>query len=92
MEIGVYLDETYDIDSVKDIYLAGDEANWIKSGLSIIKGNKYVKIITAHTNSLENPININKPLWNNIKRGNKKQTMEIINFAIEETPIQSGRV
>ncbi|MDG2764921.1 UPF0236 family protein, partial [Vibrio parahaemolyticus] len=35
--------------------------------------------------------NINEPLWNNIKKGNKKQTMEIINFAIEETPIQSKR-
>ena len=100
-EVAIYLDEAYDMDLVKDIYIAGDGANWIKSGLSIIKGSKYVldyyhlskyiKTITAHLNSLENPININEPLWNNIKKGNKKQTMEIINFAIEETPIQSKR-
>jgi len=100
-EVAIYIDEAYDIDLVKDIYIAGDGANWIKNGLSIIKGSKYVldhyhlskyvKIITAHLDSLENPININKPIWSNIKRGNKKQTMGIINFAIEETPIQSKR-
>ncbi|NMR96564.1 hypothetical protein HKB01_04685 [Vibrio parahaemolyticus] len=76
----------------KDIYKAGNGTNLIKSGLSIIKGSKYVldhyhlskyiKTITAYLNSLENPININEPLWNNIKKGNKKQTMKIINFAI----------
>jgi hypothetical protein len=30
------------MDIAKDIYTPGDGANWIKSGLSIIKGNKYV--------------------------------------------------
>ena len=95
------LDEAYDLDLVEDIFIAGDGANWIKSGLEIINGSKYVldhyhlskyvKIITAHLDSLENPIYIDEPLWNYMKAGNKKCTMEIINFAIEETPIKSKR-
>lgn len=100
-EVATYLDEAYDLDLVEDIFIAGDGANWIKSGLEIINGSKYVldhyhlskyvKIITAHLDSLENPIYIDEPLWNYMKAGNKKCTMEIINFAIEETPIKSKR-
>ncbi len=95
-EVATYIDEAYDLDKVQNIYIAGDEASWIKTGLSIINKSKYVldhyhlskyiKIITAHLGSLENPIDIDKPLWKALRRGRKKQALELINFAIEETP------
>lgn len=100
-EVATYLDEAYDLDLVEDIFIAGDGASWIKSGLEIINGSKYVldhyhlskyvKTITAHLDSLDNPIYIDKPLWDYMKAGNRKGTMEIINFAIEETPIKSKK-
>ena len=100
-EVATYIYEAYDLDSVENIYIAGDGARWIKTGTEIIKGSKYVldhyhlskyvKILTAHLGSLDNPIYIDEPLWNYMKAGNKKSTMEIINFAINETPMKSKK-
>lgn len=71
-EVATYIYEAYDLDSVENIYIAGDGARWIKTGTEIIKGSKYVKILTAHLGSLDNPIYIDEPLWNYMKAGNKK--------------------
>ncbi len=100
-EVATYLDEAYNLDTVKNIYIAGDGARWIKTGTEIIKDSKYVldhyhlskyiKIITAHLGSLESPIYIDEPLWGYLKDGNKKCTIEIINFAIKETPLKSKK-
>lgn len=100
-EVATYIDEAYDLDSVGNIYIAGDGARWIKTGIEIIKDSKYVldhyhlskyvKILTAHLGSLDNPIYIDEPLWDYMKAGNKKCTMEIINFAIDETPMKSKK-
>lgn len=94
-EVATYLDEAYDLDRVEKIYIAGDGANWIKGGTEIIKDSKYildhyhlskyVKKITAHLPSLEEPADIEKPLWGYIRRGKKKFALELINFAIEIT-------
>ena len=94
-EVATYLDESYDLDKVENIFIAGDGANWIKGGTEIIKDSKYildhyhlskyVKKITAHLPSLEEPADIEKPLWGYIRRGKKKFALELINFAIEIT-------
>lgn len=65
-EVATYIYEAYDLDSVENIYIAGDGAKWIKTGTEIIKDSKYVldhyhlskyvKILTAHLGSLDNPI------------------------------------
>lgn len=100
-EVATYIDEAYDLEKVENIYIAGDGANWIKTGLGIINKSKYVldhyhlskyvKILTAHLQSLEEPIDIDKPLWKNLRKGNKKQALELIDFAIEETPFKTKR-
>jgi len=100
-EVATYLDEAYDLDKVKNVYIAGDGANWIKGGTGIIKNSKYVldhyhlskyiKKITAHLGSLENPIYIDGPLWNHIKNGKKDLAIELIDYAIEETPSESKK-
>jgi len=100
-EVATYLDESYDLDKVKNIYIAGDGASWIKGGTEIIKDSKYildhyhlskyVKILTAHLKSLENPVYITGPLWYCFKNNNKKDTVELIDIAIKETPFKSKR-
>ena len=100
-EVATYLDESYNLDKVENIYIAGDGANWIKGGTEIIKDSKYVldhyhlskyvKKITAHLSSLKNPADIEKPLWKFIRRGKKKFAIELIDFAIEITPSESKK-
>ncbi len=100
-EVATYLDEAYDLDKVKNIYIAGDGANWIKGGTEIIKDSKYVldhyhlskyvKKITAHLPSLEEPADIEKPLWRFIRRGKKEFAVELIDYAIEITPSKSKK-
>ena len=100
-EVATYLDEAYDLDKVKNTYIAGDGANWIKGGTGIIKDSKYVldhyhlskyvRKITAHLPSLENPADIEKPLWKFIRKGNKESAIELIDFAIEITPSKSKK-
>ena len=100
-EVATYLDGAYDLEEVEDIYIAGDGANWIKGGTQIIKDSKfvldhyhlskYIKIITAHLSSLQEPVHIEKPLLEGIRTGNKKLAIELINFAIEETPSEKKK-
>src|SRR6056297_2062859 len=42
LEVIDYIDETYDIDEIEIIYLAGDGAKWIKEGLNWLPKAKYV--------------------------------------------------
>ena len=100
-EVATYLDQAYDLDKVKNIYIAGDGARWIKGGTQIIKDSKYildhyhlskyVKILTAHLKSLENPVYITGPLWYCFKNNNKKDAGELIDIAIKATPFKSKR-
>ena len=41
-EVQDYIDEAYDSDSLKKIYINGDGANWIKSGQKLITNAKFV--------------------------------------------------
>lgn len=100
-EVATYIHKAYDSDAVENIYIAGDGANWIRSGVEMIKDSKYVldyyhlskyiKIITAHLKGLENPIRIEGPLWESIEKGDKKLTVELIDCAIEETPFKTKK-
>ncbi len=100
-EVATYLDEAYDLEKVEKIYIAGDGANWIKGGTEIINNSKfvldhyhlskYIKVITGHLKSLDNPMDIDKPLWKSLRTKNKKLTIELIDLAIEETPSESRK-
>jgi len=41
-EVLSYIDDTYDMDYIETIFLAGDGANWIKTGLKEIHKTKYI--------------------------------------------------
>lgn len=59
-EVSDYIEETYDIESVKQIYINGDGAGWIKSGAKYLVKGKFVldkfhmhKYIIAATTHLQ---------------------------------------
>ena len=37
-----YLDQAYDTNKIKNIYIGGDGASWIKTGIKIIPKSKYI--------------------------------------------------
>lgn len=95
LEVSKYVYEAYDIEKIKEIYIAGDGASWIKTGLEYIPGskfvldhfhlNKYVKKATAHLEYLR------IPLWNALMEKDKKTAMKLIEIAIEETESESKK-
>ena len=42
LEVAQYIDDTYDIENIEKIYLAGDGAAWIRQGLGWIVNSKFV--------------------------------------------------
>lgn len=93
LEVADYIYEAYDLENINDIYIAGDGASWIKTGLGYIPNSKfvldhfhlskYVKKATAHIDSLRNP------LWQSLKEKDKKQTLKLLETAIELTESDS---
>lgn len=93
LEVADYIYEAYDLENINDIYIAEDGASWIKTGLGYIPNSKfvldhfhlskYVKKATAHIDSLRNP------LWQSLKEKDKKQTLKLLETAIELTESDS---
>ncbi len=93
LEIMDYIDANYELDSIKQIYLAGDGALWIKEGLKWLPKskqildryhlNKYVLRATGHAEKLR------FELWdgiNNLDRAKIKETFsELISKAEKES-------
>ncbi|SHK10760.1 Uncharacterised protein family (UPF0236) [Anaerobranca californiensis DSM 14826] len=81
-----YIAKRYDIEKIKRIYISGDGASWIKSGLEYIEKsvfvldryhiNKYVLKSTGHVPQLR------FELWDAINRCNKKGVKKVLNEAL----------
>lgn len=90
LEVANYLEEAYEMDKVKKIYLSGDGAKWIKEGLNWIKDSqyvldgfhlaKYVRKATAHM-----PECYHEVIWNYIDNQDEKSVKEVLDLIIEET-------
>ena len=94
LEVANYLEEAYELDKVEKIYLSGDGASWIKEGLNWIKGSEYVldyfhlsKYVKIATHMPRTTI----PLWNYINGQNKEHVIQLLNFIIEETEVETKR-
>lgn len=85
-EVYEYIENTYDLDSVKKIYLNADGGSWIKTGKSKIAGivsvldeyhiNKYLTSMTTHLyDSAEDGRNLLRDV---IRRGTKAEFMETV--------------
>ena len=93
LEVADYLYEAYELEKIDNIYIAGDGASWIKTGLGYIPGSKfvldhfhlskYVKKATAHLDYLRDP------LWQKKKKKDKKTALGLIQIAIESTDSDS---
>ncbi|SDC83080.1 MULTISPECIES: ISLre2 family transposase [unclassified Candidatus Frackibacter] len=93
LEVLDYIDSNYELDSIKQIYLAGDGALWIKEGLKWLPKskqildryhlNKYVLKATGHAKKLR------FELWegiNNLDRAKIRETFsELISKAEKES-------
>lgn len=81
VEVADYIDEAYDTDAIKKIYLSGDGASWIRNGLGWIKRSiyvldryhlsKYVTQATAHIAHIA-PI-----MWKHINNRDKKKLIDL---------------
>lgn len=93
LEVADYLYEAYELEKIDNIYIAGDGASWIKTGLGYIPGSKfvldhfhlskYVKKATAHLDYLRDP------LWQSLRKKDKKTALGLIQIAIESTDSDS---
>lgn len=95
LDIATYLENTYEMEKVKKIYLSGDGASWIKSGSAWINGSKYVldkfhlskaiKKATSHK-----PV-MSEPLWNYINQGMKKDTSNLMDIIAQAAETEQKR-
>lgn len=95
IDVANYLEETYDMTQVENIYLSGDGANWIKEGLGWIDKSKYVldrfhlskyiRKATAHKDYMS------KPIWTHINLGMRDEVKELLNIIIEDTESETKR-
>ena len=87
-EVYAYIDNNYDIDSIKKIYLGADGGAWIKAGGKRISGityvldefhlKKYLVKMTSHM--LDNADDARKVLYDTIKDGNKEEFLSAVDM------------
>ena len=95
-EVLTYLDKTYELDKVKNIFILGDGANWIKTGLEWIPQSKNVldkfhlmKAVNAIVGK-ENKENVlekaeyKRRIYRSFYKNNFKETKEIIYEILSE--------
>lgn len=95
LEIVDYIDDNYELDSIKQIYLAGDGALWIKEGLKWLPKskqildryhlNKYVLRATGHAEKLR------FELWDGINNLDRTKIKETFSELISKTEKESKK-
>lgn len=89
-----YIDYVYDEDKLKNIYILGDGAHWIKSGISELNFNKSIKIIyipdNFHIKQALNNISTNDDikaiLFSYICENRRKSFNKVIDALIHKYP------
>ena len=81
LEVASYIDSKYDEEYIDKIYLSGDGASWIKTGLKWIKKSvyvldrfhmsKYIKKATSHVEDSE------RIMWKYLNRKSKKDVRDL---------------
>lgn len=95
LEVADYLDQAYELDKTKTIYLSGDGAPWIKNGLGWIKGSIYVldryhlsKYVTTATAHQRHTTAI---MWNYINNQDKENLKKLFKEIIKTTEVATKR-
>jgi hypothetical protein len=92
-EVANYIDQTYDYDMIEKIYLSGDGASWIKSGVAIVNKstfvldryhlNKAIKMAGAHIENAE------REIWRAIKREDKEYLKVVFETILDATEAET---
>ncbi len=95
LDVADYLDQTYDMEQVKTVFLSGDGAAWIKEGVEWIDKAKYVldrfhlakyvRSVTAHMDYTR------EPLQKYIRKGMKRAVFDLLDLIIEKTESESKK-
>lgn len=95
LDVANYLEETYDMEKVKTVYLSGDGASWIKEGTHWIPKSKYVldrfhlaKYIRAATAHMDY---VRVPLTKYIRKGMKRAVADLFRVMLQETPSEAKK-
>ncbi len=88
-EVADYIDQAYDYDKIEKIYLSGDGAGWIKTGVGLINRstfvldryhlNKAVKVAGAHIENGE------RGLWRAIREEDKEYLKVVFDTILDGT-------
>ncbi len=98
-EVNDYIESAYDIDKIKCIYINGDGAAWIKSGVSVIGNARFVLdkfhmhkyIITATSHLLDSTEDVRSEIYRAIYRTGKKACEEVFERIIGVTESETKR-
>lgn len=98
IEVSKYIDEAYDVEKIKTIYISGDGALWIKQGLNWIPKskfvldnyhmNKYIKAATAHLNDEA----ITQGLKDALDEADKEMMIKVFKRILELTESETKRI
>ena len=96
-EVWEYIDQSYDVDAIKKIYINGDGASWIKQGAKIINNSKFIldkfhmsKYIIAATSHLKEDVEIARSeLYKAIYKRQKWYAEKTFNEIIERTETET---
>ncbi len=98
-EINDYIESAYDIEKIKHIYINGDGAAWIKSGISVLPKSKFVLdkyhmhkyIISATSHLLDSAEDARSEIYRAIHKTGKKSCEEVFNKIIAITESETKR-
>ena len=97
LKVSEYIDEQYDIDFMDTVYLSGDGASWIKTGLDWIPKSRFVldkyhlkKYIIAATSHLEDDAYKNS-LEDALDWPDKEMAKEIFDKILKKTDVETKR-
>lgn len=89
LDVAKYIEEAYNSETIRKIYISGDGASWIKEGLNWIQKAdfildkfhlaKYVRLATAHMDYTR------EPLWNYINQGMKQAASDLLDVILNNT-------
>ena len=98
-EVAEYIEATYDTDVLERIYIAGDGASWIKTGIDVLENSvfvldkfhmmKYVNASVAHLD--DNTEDAKEMIWEALNTADKKLLKETYEMILDITESETKR-
>lgn len=95
LDVANYIEEAYNSETIRKVYISGDGASWIKEGLNWIEKSvfvldkfhlaKYIRTATAHMDYTR------EPLWNYINQGMKQAASDLLDIILNNTESRHKR-